>query len=67
MSGFGGSEGFLFKQEAKSPAFFYPTMTGNAVFVKDGFDIGTEINILFFPEKEKTDQGNPDQNTEKYS
>jgi hypothetical protein len=42
-------------------------MTGDAVLVKDGFDIGTEINFFFSPKKEKTDQSNPDQKAENNS
>lgn len=65
MSGFGRGEGLLFKQQAKSSAFFHASMAGDAVLVEDGFDFGTEINFFFSPEKEESDQSNSDQEAKK--
>jgi hypothetical protein len=40
-------------------------MAGDAVFVENGFDIGTKIHLFFWAKKEKPDEGKPYQDRKK--
>jgi hypothetical protein len=40
-------------------------MAGNAMFVENGFDIGTKIHLFFCAEKDEPDEGKPNQDRKK--